>query len=107
MSTCHKAPDDAPDSLEDPRRLEDPDSAEFRRRRPLGPTFLLIPPVLDVARLGFLTRPPSFERRSDAEVGDAGALSAVPCPKYSLPVDDIGVEVVGEPGSVGEFEPAC
>lgn len=103
MSTCHNEPEEAPDSLPDPLRLDETDPAELGRRRPFG-TFLVTPPALEVERF-FFTRPPSFERKSEAEVGDAGALSALPCPKYSFPPDDAGVETIGDAGKVGELEP--
>lgn len=75
ISTCQRAPEDAPASLEEPLRLET-DPAELGLRRPLGPTFLAMPPALEVDRF-FLTRPPSFDKKSDAD-GDAGALSTDP-----------------------------
>lgn len=78
ISTCQRAPDDAPASVEDPRRPEDADPAEVGRRRPFGPGFL-ITPALDVERFAFFTRPPSFEKSFD-EDGDAGSLAVV-CPK--------------------------
>lgn len=106
MSTCHSEPDDAPESLPDPRRPDVADPAELGRLRPLGIVFAM-PPALDVDRF-FLTRPPSLDKKSAvADVGDAGALSTDPCPKYSLPVDDTGVDAIGDEGSVGEFEPFC
>jgi hypothetical protein len=100
MSTCHSAPEDAPVSLVDPRRVEDEDPAELGRRRPLVLTGFGMPPALDVARF-FLTRPPSLVR-SVADVGEAGALSVDICwPKYS-PVAETGVDDIGEPGRPGE-----
>lgn len=103
MSTCQRAPEDAPESLEEPRR-EETEPAELGLRLPLTPTLLVMPPALDVERF-FLTRPPSLERKSDAADGDAGALSAVPCPKYSLPPEETGVDEIGEPGMPGELDP--
>jgi hypothetical protein len=103
MSTCHRAPEEAFPSLEEPRRLEGADPAELGLRRPFGPTFLGIPPALEVERF-FLTRPPSLERRSEDE-GDAGSLPALAFPKYSLPLADIGVDTTGELGRAGEFDP--
>lgn len=61
ISTCHSAPDDAPESLDEPRRPDEAEPADVGRRRPLGPGFLTIPPALEVDRLPFLTRPPSLE----------------------------------------------
>lgn len=104
ISTCQRAPDAAPASLDEPRRPDVIDPAELGRLRPLGAAFFVTPPALDVARF-FLTRPPSLDKKSDiADEGDAGALST--CPKYSLPVDETGVDEIGEPGIAGEFEPA-
>jgi len=79
MSTCQRAPDDAPASLDEPRLPEEADPADVGRRRPLGPGFLVMPPALEVERLPFFTRPPSFEKSLD-EDGEAGSLAAVPLP---------------------------
>jgi hypothetical protein len=77
MSTCQRAPDDAPESLVEPRR-EEIDPAELGLRRPFATGFV-IPPALDVALLGFfMTRPPSLEGRNSALEGDSGALSIFP-----------------------------
>lgn len=106
MSTCHSAPDDAPESWEEPRRPDDAEPAEFGRRRPFGPVFLVIPPLpLEVDRFCFFTRPPSLDKKS-AEVGDGdpGALSTGPGPKYSLAELDTGVVTMGELGRGGEFD---
>ena len=76
MSTCHSAPDDAPDSLPEPRLLPEPaEPADVGRRRPFCETGLDKPPPLDEPepRLLFLTRPPSFEGNSDGS-GDVGTL---------------------------------
>ena len=101
MSTCQSAPEEAPESLPEPRRLEETEPAELGRRRPLPPTFFVMPPALE-ADLFFLTRPPSLDIKSVAE-GEAGALS--PCPKYSL-LAEPGAGEMGEPGRAGEFDPA-
>lgn len=61
MSTCQSAPEDAPVSLDEPRRPDDAEPAELGLRRPFGPVFLAMPPPLDVERFCFLTRPPSFD----------------------------------------------
>ena len=102
ISTCHRAPDDAPVSLEEPRLLET-DPAELGRRRAFEVTFLAGPPALDVD-LFFLTRPPSWERKSETPEGESGALPE-PFPKYSLPLAESGVDEMGEPGRIGELDP--
>jgi len=82
MSTCHNAPDEAPVSLEDPRRPEGVEPADVGRRLPLETGFFDIPPALDVDRFPFFTFPPSFEKSLDDD-GEAGSLIAppLPCPK--------------------------
>jgi len=106
ISTCHRAPDDAPESWEEPRRPDDADPAELGRRRPLVTGFLEIPPLpLEVDRFCFFTRPPSLVKKSgEVGDGDAGTLSPVPVLKYSVPEADTGVLTTGEPGRGGEFE---
>jgi hypothetical protein len=101
MSTCQSDPDAAPESLDEPRRLEVTEPAELGRRRAL-PTFLDTPPALEVD-LFFLTRPPSFDKKSEDD-GDAGALPE-PWAKYSVPPADAGVDETGELGRMGEWEP--
>ena len=74
MSTCHRAPEDAPESLPVCRLPEEP--AEAGRRRVLDEALLLDkPPALDEPRFPFLTRPPSFEGNSVGfGTGDVGSL---------------------------------
>jgi hypothetical protein len=82
ISTCHSAPEDTPESLDDPRRLEPIEAAEFCRRRPFTGAAFDMAPALELERF-FFTRPPSFDGKSDAaDVGEPGALStSVCCPK--------------------------
>lgn len=81
MSTCQSAPDDADESLLDPRLLDvvDPlvEPADVGRRRPFCEPGLLSPPVLDDPRLPFFTLPPSFDGNS-ARSGDVGTLLELP-----------------------------
>ena len=81
MSTCHSAPDDADESLLDPRLLDvvDPlvEPADVGRRRPFCEPGLLSPPVLDDPRLPFFTLPPSFDGNSDGS-GEVGTLLLLP-----------------------------
>jgi hypothetical protein len=82
ISTCQSAPEEGPPSLEVPRR-EETDPAELGLRLFLA-TVLTIPPALEVERFFFMTRPPSFEGKSEA-AGEAGALSVFPgSGKYSF-----------------------
>ena len=77
ISTCHKAPDDADESLLEPRLLEvtEPpaEPAEVGLRRPFCEAGFVRPPALDEPRLPFLTLPPSFEGKS-AGIGELGTL---------------------------------
>jgi hypothetical protein len=69
------------------------------------PTFVipaLIPPALVDPRF-FFTLPPSFDKKSGLALGDVGALPVDPW-KYSLVA---GADDSGDPGMVGEFEPAA
>ena len=90
MSTCHSAPDDADESLLEPRRLDEIDPlaepALVGRRRPFCDTGFDRLPLLDEPepRLPFLTRPPSLDGNSDGS-GDVGTLlpfaATPPAPK--------------------------
>ena len=83
MSTCHKAPDDAEESLLEPRLLDEieplAEPAEVGRLRPFCEAGLLRPPALDEPRLPFLTFPPSLEGNS-VGTGELGALPEPPLP---------------------------
>ena len=81
MSTCQSAPEDAPESLPEPRLLPEPaEPADVGRLRPFWDTGFDIDRLLPFEdpdpRLLFLTRPPSFEGKSDGS-GDVGALLPV------------------------------
>ena len=102
MSTCQRAPDEAPASLDEPRR-EETDPAELGLRLPL-PTGLLMPPALEVERFFFMTRPPSLDGRNSEPEGDAGSLSILE--KYSLLLEGPAVGEMGDPGIAGELAPA-
>ena len=86
MSTCQIAPEDAPESLPEPRLLPEPaEPADVGRLRPFWDTGFDIDRLLPLEdpdpRLPFLTRPPSLEGNSDGS-GDVGALLPVaPEPK--------------------------
>ena len=76
MSTCQSAPDDAPDSLPEPRLLPEPaEPADVGRRRPFCDMGFDRLPLLDEPepRLPFFTLPPSFDGNS-ARSGDVGTL---------------------------------
>ena len=76
MSTCQSAPEDAPDSLPEPRLLPDPaDPADVGRLRPFCETGFERLPLLEDPdpRLLFFTRPPSLDGNSDGS-GDVGTL---------------------------------
>ena len=77
MSTCQSAPEDADESLLEPRlpELIDPlaEPADVGRRRPFCDAGLLSPPALDEPRLPFLTFPPSLEGNS-VGIGELGTL---------------------------------
>ena len=82
MSTAHNAPEEAEWSVppeKTPLRLEVTELAEFCRRRPFADAaeaaaeVFVIPGELMLARLRFLTRPPSLEGKSN-DVGDGGTL---------------------------------
>ena len=78
MSTCQSAPEDAPESLPEPRLLPEPaEPADVGRLRPFWDTGFDIDRLLPLEdpdpRLPFLTRPPSLEGNSDGS-GDVGTL---------------------------------
>lgn len=81
ISTCHSAPDIALPSPPACRLPDEPADAGRRRVLPDALPLAAIPPALDVLRLPFFTRPPSFDGKSSGfGTGDAGALVACPCP---------------------------
>ena len=75
MSTCQRAPEEAPESLPVCRLPAEP--AEVGRRRGFEALLFDKPPALDEPRFGFLTRPPSLEGNSMGfGIGDASSLRA-------------------------------
>jgi len=75
ISTCQRAPEEAPDSLPVCRLPAEP--ADVGRLRGFEALLFDKPPALDEPRFGFLTRPPSLDGNSKGfGTGDAGSLRA-------------------------------